>query len=79
MLREWLVPAWLMVVQTCVTLSLLFSFFGQILIGLVMIRYPLRFVLRYEWLLSGIACICNIICGKSLSTYVFKIAWILEN
>ena len=63
-LREWLLPGWLMVVQAFVTLSLLLSFLGQALIAMILVRLPLRFVLRYEWLLSGIACVCSAITSK---------------
>ncbi|XP_043476489.1 uncharacterized protein LOC122507697 [Leptopilina heterotoma] len=65
-LREWLVPGWLMVVQAFVTLSLFLSLIAQGIIASVTIRYPLRFVLRYEWLLSSIACLCNITCSVLL-------------
>ncbi|KAK0180271.1 hypothetical protein PV327_005932 [Microctonus hyperodae] len=62
-IREWLLPLWLMVVQTFVTVSLLASFFGQVIIALILIRWPLRFVLRYEWILSSIVFACNALAG----------------
>lgn len=58
-IREWLLPGWLMVVQAFVTLALMLSFSSQIIIALELIRWPLEFILLYEWLLSGIAFICN--------------------
>ncbi|KAK3913921.1 ATPase 7, plasma membrane-type [Frankliniella fusca] len=58
-IREWLIPGWLMVVQTFVTLALLLSFTAQILAALTLIRWPLKFVLRYEWLLTGLCFIFN--------------------
>lgn len=58
-LREWLLPGWLMIVQTFVTLALMLSFSSQIIIALELIRWPLEFVLMYEWMLSGIACVGN--------------------
>lgn len=63
-IREWLLPGWLMVVQTFVTLSLLLSFFAQVVIALTLIRWPLKFVLNYEWLLSAFAFVCCITAGK---------------
>lgn len=63
-IREWLLPPWLMVVQTFVTLALLLSFFSQVVIALALIRWPLRIVLRYEWMFSSIAFICNAVTGK---------------
>ncbi|XP_059478911.1 uncharacterized protein LOC132204496 [Neocloeon triangulifer] len=63
LIREWLVPGWLMVVQTCVTLALIISLFAQIMIAAIVCRYPLRLVLEYEWLLSGICFICQVASG----------------
>lgn len=62
-IREWLLPVWLMVVQAFVTLGLLFSFFGQAIIAMILVRWPLRFVLRYEWLLSCAAFIFDALTG----------------
>lgn len=62
-IREWLLPVWLMVVQAFVTLALLLSFFAQIIIALVLIRWPLRFVLNFEWLLSSTAFVCDALAG----------------
>lgn len=53
-----------MVVQAFVTLALMLSFSSQIIIALELIRWPLEFVLLYEWLLSGIAFICNALAGN---------------
>lgn len=63
-IREWLLPVWLMVVQAFVTLSLLLSFSSQAIIVLILIRWPLRFVLHYEWILSASAFIFNATTGK---------------
>ncbi|CAB0018105.1 unnamed protein product [Nesidiocoris tenuis] len=53
-IREWLLPAWLLSIQTLVTLALMFSFGAQLLAALTVVRYPLKQVLKYEWLLSAI-------------------------
>lgn len=65
-IREWLLPGWLLTVQTFVTLAFILSFSSQILVALVVLRYPLKSVLRYEWLLSGIIFLCNAICSLFL-------------
>ncbi|XP_046610444.1 uncharacterized protein LOC124300404 [Neodiprion virginianus] len=65
-IREWLLPPWLMAVQGFVTIGLLYSFSSQAIIALVLIRWPLQFVLRYEWILSSIACVFNAITAVSL-------------
>ncbi|KAL0281265.1 UNVERIFIED_CONTAM: hypothetical protein PYX00_002301 [Menopon gallinae] len=62
-MREWLLPPWLMVVQAFVTLGLILNFASQIIIALELIRWPLKFVLRYEYLLSSIAFVCNATCS----------------
>lgn len=51
-----------MVVQAFVTLGLILNFASQIIIALELIRWPLKFVLRYEYLLSSIAFVCNATC-----------------
>ena len=48
-----------MVVQAFVTLALLFSFTAQVLAALTLVRWPLKFVLRHEWLLTGLCFIFN--------------------
>jgi len=63
-IREWLLPVWLMVVQTFVTLALMLSIFAFIVIALIWTRWPLRFVLRYEWILSSFVFVCNATAGK---------------
>ncbi|KAL7292760.1 uncharacterized protein LOC106651473 [Trichogramma pretiosum] len=58
-LREWLLPGWLMVVQAMVTISLILSFSGQVILVLILIRFPLKMVLENEWFLSTIVASCN--------------------
>jgi len=53
-----------MVVQAFVTLGLILSFIAQIILALELVRWPLNFVLKHEYLLSGIAFVCNATCGK---------------
>ncbi|XP_066602413.1 uncharacterized protein pck [Prorops nasuta] len=65
-IRSWLLPPWLMVVQGFVTLALLLSFSSQIIIAMILIRWPLKFVLHYEWLLSSAAFLCNAAAGSLL-------------
>ncbi|XP_078038548.1 claudin superfamily protein pickel [Augochlora pura] len=59
-IREWLLPGWLLVVQTLVTVALLLSFAAQVMIALTLVRWPLKFVLNNEWLLSSVSFLC---CG----------------
>ncbi|CAG9575835.1 unnamed protein product [Danaus chrysippus] len=54
-IREYLLPGWLMAVQSFVTLGLMFSFTSQVLLACVIIRMPLRTVLRYEWIFVSAA------------------------
>ncbi|EEB14475.1 conserved hypothetical protein [Pediculus humanus corporis] len=58
-IRDWLLPAWLMVVQAFVTLGLILSFITQIIVALELIRWPLKIVLKYEYLFSSIAFVCS--------------------
>lgn len=58
------VAAWLLAIQTLVTLALILSFGAQLLAALTVMRYPLKFVLKYEWLLSGIIFLSTAIAGE---------------
>ncbi|XP_018320525.1 uncharacterized protein LOC108733732 [Agrilus planipennis] len=60
-IREWLLPPWLMFVQAFVTIGFLLSFGSQILMALQLCRWPLEFVLQYEWILTAIDFICTAI------------------
>jgi hypothetical protein len=60
-----------MVVQAFVTLALMLSFSSQIIIALELMRWPLEFVLLYEWLLSGIAFVCNAVAGNLIENPAF--------
>ncbi|KAL3282105.1 hypothetical protein HHI36_005303 [Cryptolaemus montrouzieri] len=51
-IREWLLPGWLIAVQTFMTLAFLLSFSAQAIMACQVCRFPLKFVLRYEWILS---------------------------
>lgn len=66
-IREWLLPGWLMVVQTFVTLAFILSFTSQVIIAMQLCRWPLEFVLQYEWILSAI----NFIANASASVFLF--------
>lgn len=65
-IREWLLPPWLMAVQAFVTIALMLSFSSQVVIAAILVRWPLKFVLRYEWVLSSIALMCNAGAAASL-------------
>lgn len=63
-----------MVVQAFVTLALMLSFSSQIIIALELMRWPLEFVLLYEWILSGIAFVYNALAGNLMrEDYMQKI------
>lgn len=70
-IREWLLPGWLMVVQTFVTISLLLSCFAQVVIALTLVRWPLKFVLNNEWHLSTSASLC---CGVAGTLLFFAVS-----
>lgn len=53
------VPAWLMTVQTFMTIALLASMTTLVTVSLVLVRWPLQFVMRYEWHLTGFAFCCQ--------------------
>lgn len=57
-IREWLLPGWLMVVQTFVTLSFLLTFGALVVMSMELVRWPLKFVLQYEWVLTRASFYC---------------------
>ncbi|XP_062716947.1 uncharacterized protein LOC109415335 [Aedes albopictus] len=54
-IREYLLPGWLMVVQAFVTLSFLCTFGSLVIMACELVRWPLKMVLRYEWMLTTIS------------------------
>ncbi|XP_014089638.1 uncharacterized protein pck [Bactrocera oleae] len=67
-IREYLLPGWLMAVQACVTLAFLSTFQALALLALVVIRLPLKGVLQYEWLMIRISYLCT--AGASLLLFL---------
>lgn len=63
-IREWLLPSWLMAVQAFVTLALMFSLSAQILLACVIVRWPLRTVLQYEWIFVSLSFILVAVSSK---------------
>lgn len=63
-IREWLLPPWLMAVQAFVTMSFLLSFGAQVIMAMQLCRFPLEFVLQYEWILSSIDFVCTTTTSK---------------
>ncbi|VVC26338.1 PMP-22/EMP/MP20/Claudin superfamily [Cinara cedri] len=52
-IREWLLPGWLLFLELCMTLALLLSLGTLALIASILTRYPQRLVLKYEYMLSA--------------------------
>lgn len=71
-IREYLVPAWLLATQACVTVGFLLTFFALGVLALEMVRWPLKIVLQYEYIMSKVAYIsllvasCLILLGVTL-------------
>lgn len=55
MIREYLLPGWLLTVQVCITLAFILTFVTLGGLALVLIRWPLKIVLQYEWLMTKIS------------------------
>lgn len=64
MIREYLLPGWLLFVQICITLAFILTFLTLGLLALELIRWPLKTVLQYEWLMTKIAFIALSIASK---------------
>ncbi|XP_055305562.1 uncharacterized protein LOC129570135 [Sitodiplosis mosellana] len=59
MIREYLLPGWLLTVQICITLAFILTFLTLGLLALELIRWPLKTVLQYEWLMTKISHIAS--------------------
>lgn len=57
-IREWLVPGWLMAVQAFICIAFILTFIGLGVLSLVVVRWPLKIVLQYEWILIRMSFIC---------------------
>lgn len=55
MIREYLLPGWLLAVQICITLAFILTFVTLGGLALILIRWPLKIVLQYEWLMAKIS------------------------
>lgn len=73
MIREYLVPGWLMVVQTFVTIAFILTFFALGVMSLELIRWPLKTVLQYEWLFTRVAFICCAVSSESAVAFMIGI------
>lgn len=59
LIREKLLPGWLIVVQFFATLALMASYLGQIIIVTLLLRWPLEIILRFEFWFCGLALVLN--------------------
>ena len=72
LIREKLLPGWLMVVQLFVTLALMASYFGQFIIVCLLLRFPLEWILRFEWHFCALALVCKVATGNVTSKELIK-------
>lgn len=75
-IREYLVPAWLLFVQACITIAFILSFLSLGILALELVRWPLKIVLQYEWLMTKVSCICLTIGSKCFVNRRFFVATI---
>lgn len=60
-IREWLLPGWLLALEFFITIGLICTLVAQLLLGGVVTRYPLEFILRQEYLLITASFIGSVI------------------
>ncbi|XP_050723815.1 uncharacterized protein LOC127002171 isoform X2 [Eriocheir sinensis] len=56
---SWMLPAWFMAVQTFMTIALLASMTTLVAASLVLVRWPMQMIMRYEWHIIGFCFICQ--------------------
>lgn len=71
MIREYLLPGWLLAVQVFITLSFILTFLTLGLLSLILIRWPLKIVLQYEWLMTKIAYLALATASKTYFSHCF--------
>lgn len=64
MIREYLLPGWLLAVQVCITLGFILTFVSLVVLALELIRWPLKTVLQYEWMMTKMCHIATLIASK---------------
>lgn len=58
MIREYLLPGWMISVQFFVTIAFVLTMISMVILSLVIMRLPLKAVLQYEWIFIKTAFIC---------------------
>ena len=56
--------AWFMAVQTFMTIALLASMTTLVTVSLILMRWPMQMIMRYEWHLTGFCFLCQAVTGK---------------
>ena len=69
-IREWLLPAWLLLVQLLLVLALVMSLLTRLLSSLVLMRYPLVWVLRFNHQMLTVAAVADIAAGLVIAVLV---------
>lgn len=59
-IRQWMLPGWLQVVQTCVSVSLLVSIFSLLTLSLVFVRWPLMWWRRNQYEMVMVALVSDL-------------------
>lgn len=77
MIREYLLPGWLLTVQVWITFALILTFLTLGILALELVRWPLKAVLQYEWLMTKIAFIASAIASEILKHIhiCYRIFW----
>lgn len=70
-IREWLLPGWLLFIQLCVTLAFTFSYSAQIIQSCIIVRYPLQLILTYEYLATMVSFLLTAVSAGLLAFAVF--------
>lgn len=68
MIREYLLPGWLLTVQIWITFALIITFLTLGVLALELVRWPLKAVLQYEWLMTKISFIALAVASKVSNT-----------
>ncbi|RXG69232.1 hypothetical protein Avbf_09255 [Armadillidium vulgare] len=65
-IREWLLPSWLMATQAFMSIALVTIITALVTLSLLLIRWPLKTVMKHEWKMIGFCFWCQAVTSVSV-------------
>lgn len=75
MIREYLLPGWLLAVQVCLTVGFILTFLSLGVLALELVRWPLKTVLQYEWMMTRLCYFATMISSRMITLFPLKLLY----